>query len=315
MPTDPVLPSRRMPWLYRLNSASPRRVLALSLALLVLIGLLDYLIGIEISLTFFYLFPIALLAWFLGWRWGALGGFVAGVVWLGVNLTGGLYFSQPIIYIWNSLMRLATNEMVAYLFYQLSQVVREEQRLARTDFLTGALNSRAFYELLPVEISRARRTGRPLSLAYIDLDNFKMVNDRLGHLAGDRLLQAVAHTVRGVSRAHDTLARLGGDEFALLLPETGPAEARPAVEKVRAQLSAAMRAGQWPVTFSMGVVVCPAAPPAADELVRAADNLMYTVKHDSKDSVRFEDYQGPAPEPAAARVPREIPPSSAMLAR
>ena len=295
MPPLPVPP--RLAWLRRLNDASPAAILAFSLALMVLIGLADYIIGTEISVTLFYLIPIALIAWFLGWRWGMLGAIIASIVWLVANLAGGLHFSQPAIYVWNSLMRLATDAVVAYLFYQLHQVLQDEQQLARTDYLTGALNSRAFYEALQLEISRAKRYGRPLTLAYIDLDNFKSVNDRLGHLGGDKLLRAMSTAVRGVLRTHDSLARLGGDEFVLLLPETGSVEAQAALGKVRGCLLETMSANHWPVTFSIGVLVCAGVGPAAsaDELVRAVDTLMYAVKRAGKNG-----YTVPRICPAAA---------------
>ena len=310
---SPPAPSR-LRWLRRLNQSSPRAILTLGLALIVLIGLCDYLIGTELSLTLFYLAPIALIAWFLGWRWGGLSAFLAGGAWLVANLAGGLHYSNPAIYVWNSLMRLATNMVVAYLFYELQLVLQNEQRLARTDYLTGALNSRAFYEGLQLEIARARRYGHPLTLAYLDLDNFKAVNDRLGHNAGDELLRTIAGAARASLRATDTLARLGGDEFALLLPETGSAEARTALDKVRARLLETARAHQWPVTFSIGVLVCPRPPAGADELVRAADTLMYTVKRAGKNSIQFDELSAPPPPAAsAARGPAESPPAGSLL--
>src|SRR5437773_2624774 len=112
-----------------------------------------------------------------------------------------------------------------------------ERELARRDALTGAPNARAFYELAGAEIARARRYIHPFSVAYLDLDDFKLVNDRLGHLAGDAVLRSVARALGGVLRASDVVARLGGDEFAVLLPEAGAAPARLATDKLRQALA------------------------------------------------------------------------------
>lgn len=99
--------------------------------------------------------------------------------------------------------------------------------MAREDFLTGVLNSRAFYEMAQVEMARAARQDSPLSLAYIDLDDFKEVNDTLGHSTGDRVLQAVAATIMEDIRLTDAVARLGGDEFAILLSGSDRKPLRP----------------------------------------------------------------------------------------
>ena len=100
------------------------------------------------------------------------------------------------------------------------------------DPLTGALNSRAFTEQLQLEVDRAKRYDHPLSLAYIDLDNFKRVNDSRGHLEGDKVLRCVVTEMRKSVRANDVVGRLGGDEFALLMPETDVAAAHATIQQV-----------------------------------------------------------------------------------
>ena len=305
---SPSNPGARLWLLRRLGAASPGAIVAVGLLLIALIGLLDYAIGTEVSVTLFYLLPIALLAWYLGWRWGVGGSILSTLVWLAANVIGGLRFSQPGIYVWNSLMRLGTFVVVAYLFVQLRRVLQQEQQLARTDYVTGALNSRAFYEILQAEIARANRYQHPLTLAYLDLDDFKSVNDQLGHSAGDAVLRALATTVRGVLRASDQLARMGGDEFVLLLPETGSPEARAALEKVQRAVLEAMQAHDWPVTLSLGALVCRGPLPGADDLLRAADDLMYSVKRAGKNNLQFGEL------PAQA-VPAGAPPVSSSSIR
>jgi diguanylate cyclase (GGDEF)-like protein len=122
------------------------------------------------------------------------------------------------------------------------------------------LNSRAFFEALSVEIARTRRSGRGFALAYLDVDNFKLVNDTRGHWAGDVLLRLIADSVRQGLRTTDVVARLGGDEFALLLGEATEQTAHMALTRIVAQLRLAARAGGWPISYSIGAVVFAQAP-------------------------------------------------------
>jgi diguanylate cyclase (GGDEF)-like protein len=117
------------------------------------------------------------------------------------------------------------------------------------------------------------------------VDDFKLVNDRLGHSAGDRLLMLVADTLRANVRAVDVVARLGGDEFAVLMPETDDRSAQVMLRRVRRQLLEAARLKGWPVTFSAGLITWVEPPPGVDEMLRTADELMYTAKRHGKNSV------------------------------
>jgi len=169
-------------------------------------------------------------------------------------------------------------------FRDIHQAALEtEKRLSRTDDLTGVANRRAFYETGEVERKRAGRYGRPLSLAYIDLDNFKQVNDRSGHDTGDQVLVCVGEILQKNTRAEIVAARLGGDEFALLLPEAGQAAALSVINKLHGLLNRAMREKDWPVTFSIGVVTYDNPPESTEQMVQAADELMYRVKRQGKD--------------------------------
>jgi len=164
---------------------------------------------------------------------------------------------------------------------------QRERQLARTDGLTGLFNAKAFRELAELEIERSARTGRPVSVAFIDCDNFKTVNDTLGHQEGDRLLAAIAEQMAASVRKIDVPARMGGDEFAILLPETSEAEAGQLIERLRARLAERMSVDDWPVTFSIGVAVYASAPESVDALIRGADLLMYEVKGGEKDAVKL----------------------------
>ena len=155
-------------------------------------------------------------------------GSVAGV---GGDLLAGQHYSSwlvlAIVFVLRTALFLVFVEVVAALRHALDR----EKESARTDPLTGVSNRRHFIELTAAALAFARRYRRPMTIAYLDLDNFKQINDRLGHQAGDEVLRAVARTVRNRLRATDVVGRLGGDEFAVCLPETGAeAAAQPAGE-------------------------------------------------------------------------------------
>ena len=158
--------------------------------------------------------------------------------------------------------------------------------------MTGAISIRYFYELAQIEISRAQRYRRPFTLAYIDLDNFKAVNDRLGHSTGDRVLRAVTDGISRQIRPADTLARLGGDEFALLLPETDGEAAKTVINRIHSSLVDEMLRNGWMVTFSVGVVTFNEVPKTVDEMVKMADSAMYSVKAAGKNGVNYSIYAG-----------------------
>ncbi|HEY5431034.1 MAG TPA: sensor domain-containing diguanylate cyclase [Solirubrobacteraceae bacterium] len=156
---------------------------------------------------------------------------------------------------------------------------------AATDALTGVANHRAFHERLTADLARARRHRTPLSVAMIDIDHFKRVNDAGGHEAGDEILIAVARTLGQAARAEDTLARVGGDEFAWILPETGGEEARIAVQRARDLLAGSGDPASR-VTISAGV--CDSTRTSdPTELVRLADRALYSSKDNGRDQVRL----------------------------
>jgi diguanylate cyclase (GGDEF)-like protein/PAS domain S-box-containing protein len=190
---------------------------------------------------------------------------------------------------------------------QLNQALQREKELARTDSLTGLANRRAFSEAAEMERARAARYGRPVTLAYVDLDNFKHVNDTLGHSVGDELLAAVARVLRENLRFTDTAGRLGGDEFAILLPETNANAAESALQKLRQILLRTMKARKWPVTFSIGAATFLDNATSVEEMVRFADELMYTVKKTGKNKIIVVIIGGSSREPVRSESLSQMP--------
>jgi diguanylate cyclase (GGDEF)-like protein len=153
------------------------------------------------------------------------------------------------------------------------------------DALTGLRNRRGLELAAAAEIARARRYGRPLTIAYLDLDDFKHVNDTLGHAAGDRLLELVADGLRQV-RVCDVAARVGGDEFVLLMPETSEAESEAALDRVRAAIARGAAAADTTVEFTCGMLRFERPPEALGDMLRAVDRMLYAGKQARKSSVR-----------------------------
>lgn len=158
-----------------------------------------------------------------------------------------------------------------------------------TDDLTGLYNSRYLNQVLRRESKRASRSGRPLSLLFIDLDGFKGVNDRHGHLCGSRALVEAANVIRGCARETDMAARFGGDEFAVVLPETNSEGAVAVGDRVRERVAAhaflASEGLDIHLTASVGVATLPDVAATAEQLVKAADMAMYRVKDRGKNGI------------------------------
>jgi diguanylate cyclase (GGDEF)-like protein len=275
-----------------LEKRSKALKLSTVLALLCVIGIIDYLTGYEFAFSLFYVLPISLATWLTSRRFGLMASLASALAWLGADVAAGHPYSHPLIPIWNTLIRLGFFALITVLLAALRRAAQREKELARTDALTSAVNLRFFYELLQMEIDRAQRYQHPFTLVYIDLDNFKAVNDQQGHPMGDAVLRTVVDHARKQLRKMDVVARLGGDEFALLLPETGQEAARAALTKLQDGLLGEMRRNSWPITFSIGALTCSTPLSSTAELVRMADELLYSVKHGTKNAIRYSTYTG-----------------------
>jgi diguanylate cyclase (GGDEF)-like protein len=167
--------------------------------------------------------------------------------------------------------------------------LRRAEDLSVTDDLTHLFNSRFLNQVLRRETKRAARGGRPMSLLFLDLDDFKNVNDQHGHLCGSRALVEAAEVIRGSARETDGVARFGGDEFALVLPDTGGRGAFAVGERIRQRIAAnrflTSEGLDVRLTVSVGVATLPDVALGADELVKAADAAMYRVKDRGKNGI------------------------------
>lgn len=252
-----------------------------------ILGFVDYQTGNEFSFSLFYLLPISLTAWYVSRTMGTFTSILSAVTWVFADITVGEEYDHPIIYFWNLLIRLGFFLIVTYLISELHDAQRTVQSLARTDHITGTVNSRYFHELLGAELNRAARYNRPFTLVYLDLDNFKQVNDRFGHEEGDKLIAFIANELKREVRNTDIVSRLGGDEFAILFPEAGQQEAEFIMSKVYSHLTEQLHQAYPFITFSAGAVTYISPPHSTAETIKIADELMYTVKNSTKNDIRY----------------------------
>lgn len=271
-------------WLDRLNRAG---IVVLAAGGVVVVGTVDYLTGYEISMSLFYLGPVALAAWYAGTRTGAAVAVFSCVCWYVADLGAGNRYSHPAIPVWNALIRFGFFLITGLLLAALRASLRRQQHLARTDALTGLEGRRAFDERLAHDLALAQRRRSVLTLAWIDLDDFKTVNDTHGHAVGDRVLRAVGDALRRSLRRADTAARMGGDEFALILPDTDLAGAQEIIARLTQGVRDAFGDGENRISCSIGVVTVLDPAVAAEHIMATADALMYDVKHQGKAAVAF----------------------------
>ena len=176
---------------------------------------------------------------------------------------------------------------IAILVLLLRRSWKRERELANHDGLTGLVSREAFRNHISVEKNRCARTGKPLTLAYLDCDDFKKLNDSYGHLTGDQVLKSVADVMRSNTRSYDIVARMGGDEFAILFPETSAEAARCVIERLNSELCEAMQGRNRQITFSIGVITFCDPAESADEMIHAVDSRMYSVKREGKAGVKY----------------------------
>ena len=262
--------------------------LIVSPLLILLIGIIDYITGYELGLSLFYLIPICVSVWFAGKTAGCIFSVLSTEVWMVADLAAGRTYVQIAMFYWNASIRLGFFLVVTFILSSLKASLEREKVMARTDSLTGALNAGTFMEMLRLETARAQRLRASFTLAYIDLDHFKSLNDRLGHSAGDDALRQVAAIMRENLRETDLFGRLGGDEFAILFSGLNAAGARSVIPKIQKHLLDGMKNHRWPVTFSIGVLSIEQVRSPVEAYIQRADRLMYAVKKSGKNSIRYD---------------------------
>jgi len=231
-----------------------------------------------------YVLPVLLAAWNDGLAWGIVFAGATSVLRYLVGIDQMPADTPLEARLANELSYLAVVAVAIAGLSQLRRTQAQLELLATHDPLTNVLNARAFSTELAQELGRNRRYGRPLALIYLDLDDFKRVNDAHGHATGDAVLRLVADATRSAVRQADVVGRLGGDEFAVLMPETEGTVAHAAANRLAVGIRTVFR-GTPSVTASIGVVSVTGSEAGTDELLRKADQAMYEAKRSGKDRV------------------------------
>lgn len=273
-----------------LESFSKVWLTAIAVGIVFILGYVDYVTGFELSFSFFYLIPVTMIAWAAGRNAGLNISVLSASVWLISNVLSGQSFSNEFIGVWNTLLRFGFYSVVTILLAELRHALEEEHILANTDPLTGAMNRRSFNEITEKKMISSEIQNHPYTMVYIDIDNFKTVNDTLGHAVGDLVLKTVVDTIQAQIRSTDFLARIGGDEFAILLTDIDQEHTKPIVERVQSSLLEKMKADNWDITFSIGAMTVLTMPESVDKLISLTDALMYDVKDKGKNAIYYSIY-------------------------
>jgi diguanylate cyclase (GGDEF)-like protein len=253
------------------------------------IGMLDYLTGSELSFSIFYLIPISIATLSAGPRWGMAISVLSAGVWYLADQSAGIGYNNMFIPLWNTLMRFGYFSLHTALLTVLVTLLDQMRTMALTDSLTGAANWRNFEGFARRELQKSSRSGLPITVAYADLDNFKAINDHLGHDAGDLILRMTVQISQKNIRPGDMVARIGGDEFVFLFPETDFDGASHVLERIRTAFHEEMKQDDKQMTMSIGAYTYAAPPASVEDLLKRADNLMYTVKQGGKNGLRHEE--------------------------
>jgi len=246
---------------------------------------------IEPDMSVFYALPAAFLAWNARSRiMATVFSAASSILWIYAE-----YLNSPVWDILQGLWRAAIifsfYEAISILIIRVRILLDREKNLARRDQLTGLWNRRFFMKVAEHQRVLLERYGRRFSMAYLDLDNFKHVNDNYGHSAGDAVIKTVAGCIAGRIRKTDLAARMGGDEFAVIFTETESERAETAVRKISEDIAKIMGETGYPVTVSAGIAMYETTPEDVDSMVRFADSLMYEAKKSGKNSIRCGTFQ------------------------
>ena len=287
---------------------SQTSVVIAATAVIVLMGVVDHALGPEVAFSAVYLLPLVAVGWRLTGRHYivlAVCALASGASLIAEATHIGL---APAVGAWNATSRLAIFFLIVRLLQELRSSLTVQSELATRDPLTGVYNQRAFGEHMLTALGVVKRNHEPISLVYLDLDDFKSINDTIGHSGGNDVLCSFASALNDSTRETDIVGRLGGDEFAVILPGAGSTAVQGIMSDLLARLQESLPVIDLKrsITFSAGVVTFLRSPESLDEMINAADRLMYEVKKGGKASYKHatfgDDARGAAPD---VHIPRD----------
>ena len=267
----------------QLQTKSKGKILFIAIALEILIAVIDYATGPYLSFQPYYIFPIAIAAWYLRGTLAYCLAITSAVI--QVCLATPIFpESHKLLYILNStVVESVIFLLVAFLLIRLRQTTEWLAAQNARDGLTNLASRTYFLDLCNAEIARTARQKVPMTLAYADLDNFKLINDLEGHHRGDELLARVGRAIKGAIRDGDIAGRIGGDEFAFLLPNTNSKQMSYVLDRIRERVATELAFFSPSVGISIGATVYDGDRAInVDELLVLADMEMYKAKRASK---------------------------------
>lgn len=247
---------------------------------------IDYQVTPQTSLSIFYLFPVSLLTWFVGKKTGYVASGFSAIAWFFINSTYSYTENSIFVNSWNAVVMFLFLFIVSCLLIELRKAKEREKESARIDPTTGLANKRLFFELARLEVKKVNRYRHPVTVVYMDVDDFRNINDNWGRHVGDKLLRTVAETIKNSIRETDIIARIGGDDFVILLPGSGYEPANIVIGRLQKALLSAMEKNEWSATFSIGAATFINPPKSVDDMLQRADHLMYLAKNNGKNQIK-----------------------------
>jgi len=267
----------------------PREILILIIcALAAIIGIVDYLTSFDVSISLFYLAPILLAAWYIDRTTGVVLSITCAIIWFVTSaITIPSRGIQIWVLVWDAASLLGFFLVSAVLLASLHRSLGRERKLARTDYLTGILNSRAFHEQANIEIARAKRSQKPFTIAYFDLANFKEIYYRFGQAEAEKVLRFIGRELSRYLRVTDVIGRMGGEDFIILFSETDQQNATSVIARLYSLLTAEIHKKKWPIMISMGVLTCNETAIELDKVLNEMDKMMYGAKRSGKSQITY----------------------------
>jgi diguanylate cyclase (GGDEF)-like protein len=253
--------------------------------LIAIVSFADYRLDPGMSLIILYILLVASASWLLGNYWGILAAIIAIALESAINVYAMPSSRDLFIDAWNLASKLVVLFMIAYLVHSVKKLRESERQLIRTDILTGINNISYFYELGDIELERVRRSGIPITIVYIDIDDLRAINDTHGFLVGDKVLQYVAASIKSNLRITDTAARLDSDEFAILLPGSDFTKSEIVIRRIHSILNEVIAQNKWPSSITIGAVTYLSPPDSIDHLVTGAEELLYAAKQNGRNNI------------------------------
>jgi diguanylate cyclase (GGDEF)-like protein len=268
-------------------------LLVLSLLGVVVIGLANYFVeaAVRIDLWALLIVPISVVAWTYSLRFSLAFASFLGIV---GTVSNGIAERFTVASATGEVVLLVASFLFAAVVVSyLAATLTRQTHLASFDALTETVNTTSFDEIVGRELARGKRYDRPTTVAFLDVDNFKKINDAHGHQVGDDALQCVATAMRQQVCGTDTVGRLGGDEFGILLPEASEQAARVVLDRIQTRVRELAAENIWPISVSIGATTVAGARSdvTVDEVIKHADDVMYRVKSATKDGVLIEAFE------------------------